>query len=336
MIRSFRWAHLALVLFLSAASDLSGADTTTPADVELIVVVGADGTDQYGEQFRDWVGQWTQVATRVSAQLTTIGQATQDDPSDRQRLKAALEALDPSSEIPIWIVLIGHGTFAGNEAKFNLRGPDVSATEMADWVKRFDRPMVIVNCTSSSGPFINQLSGPKRVIVTATKSGSEQNFARFGQYFAEAVTSADSDLDHDHEVSVHEAFLRASADVEAFYDSAARISTEHALIDDNGDGLGTPATRFRGVRPIPSANDKEKLDGKVASRMTLSPSANALRLSAEAAEERNQIENQLDQLRLAKESMSLDDYLSKIEPLMIRLAIIYQAAEGGTHNHLRE
>ena len=107
---------------------------------------------------------------------------------------------------------------------------------------------MIVNCASASGPFVNRLSGENRIVVTATKSGTEHNYARFGEYFARAIASPDSDLDHDDEVSVHEAFLRASAEVRQFYETEDRILTEHALIDDNGDGKGTPASMFRGMR----------------------------------------------------------------------------------------
>ena len=150
---------------------------------------------------------------------------------------------------PLWIVLLGHGTFTRGVAKFNLRGPDVSAEELAEWLQPHTRPVVVVNCASASGPFVNRLSGKNRIVVTATKSGTEQNFARFGKYFAQAIAAPDSDLDHDDEVSVHEAFLRAAADVREFYEAESRIATEHALIDDNGDGRGTPSTMFRGTRP---------------------------------------------------------------------------------------
>ena len=104
-------------------------------------------------------------------------------------------------------MLIGHGTFDGREAKFNLRGPDVTDVELADWLLPFKRPVVVINCASASGPFINRLSGANRVVVTATKSGNEINFARFGQYIAEAIADPRADLDKDGQVSLLEAFL---------------------------------------------------------------------------------------------------------------------------------
>jgi hypothetical protein len=174
---------------------------------------------------------------------------------------------------------------------------------------------------------VNRLSKANRIVVTATKSGTEQNYARFGEYFSRAIASPESDLDHDDEVSVHEAFLRASAEVRQFYETEARIATEHALLDDNGDGKGTPASMFQGTRPAATAKDGAQLDGAIALRVTLSPAGLRLPLTASELKERSAIEDQLDQLRTRKDELSGEAYDAELEPLMLRLAKIYQAAE---------
>src|SRR4029077_6004302 len=112
------------------------------------------------------------------------------------------------------------------------------------------RPLAVIDCASASGPFINALSAPGRVIVTATRSGNEVNVTQFGGYFARAIANPAADLDKDGQTSLLEAFLFASRQVEQFYQEAGRLATEHALLDDNGDGLGTPADWFRGVRAV--------------------------------------------------------------------------------------
>ena len=150
----------------------------------------------------------------------------------------------------MWLVLIGHGTFDGKEARFNLRGPDVSADELALWLKPFRRPLAVIDTASCSAPFLNLLSATNRVIITATRSGNEQNFTRFGQYLAQALTDPEANLDKDGQVSLLEAFLTASHQAAEFYKLQGRLVTEHALLDDNGDGLGTPADWFRGLRAI--------------------------------------------------------------------------------------
>ncbi len=174
---------------------------------------------------------------------------------DREVLDQRLGEEPKQSAAAFWLVLIGHGTFDGKTARFNLRGPDVSAGELAEWLKPFERPLAIINCASASGPFINSLSGPNRVIVTATKSGFEHNFARFGDYLSQAMADPKADLDKDKQTSLLEAFLLASAGAREFYASESRLATEHALLDDNGDALGTAADWFKGIRAVKSARD---------------------------------------------------------------------------------
>ena len=117
-----------------------------------------------------------------------IGETKKEgEQNDRQQLQAAIESSTGSQTSPLWIVFIGHGTFTRGVAKFNLRGPDVTAEELDQWLQPHTRPVVVVNCASASGPFVNRLSGKNRIVVAATKSGTEQNFARFGKYFAQAM-----------------------------------------------------------------------------------------------------------------------------------------------------
>ena len=295
--------------------------------VDIVVIVGAAGADEYGEAFSRWTDHWHDVAEDSGKSIRVIGDTEPGDIDDRESLRQLLTDTAASSDSPLWLVLIGHGTYGRDVAKFNLRGPDVSAKELSEWLEPIRRPLVMVNCSSASGPFINRLSRAGRVIVTATKSGTEQNYARFGKYFARAILSADSDLDHDDAVSVQEAFLRASAEVQEFYDNESRISTEHALIDDNGDQRGTPAKMFRGVRAIATAKDGGQLDGKLAMKITLAPVGNVLTLSAEESTRRDQLEERLEALRQGKASQEEEEYLAEIEPIMIELAKIYRAAE---------
>ncbi len=318
-------APLAVSAQPAAAKPVSSDPTASSA--EIIIVVGAGGAPQYAEDFAAWVDQWTEVAKKSDAVATVIGRSSESVSTDRDQLEKAIKSVAVDGPTPVWIVLIGHGTFRDNVAKFNLRGADVSAAELAAWLKPVQRTVVVVNCSSASGPFVNQLSGPHRVVVTATQSGSEQNFARFGRFFADAISSADADLDHDGEVSVQEAFLQASAAVRQFYESEARISTEHALIDDNGDGRGTPAKMFRGMRAIASAKDGTELDGSKASRVTLSPAQDRLPFTPDELQERSAIEQQLDTRRSTKDAVNESEYEASLEPLLIRLAKIYQAAE---------
>ncbi len=303
-----------------------GPESSASARSTMIVVVGASGTPEYGAMFAAWADKWQQLAGKSNTDCQQLGLG-KAEVSDRDQLQQSIEAISSASTTPVWIVMIGHGTYARNVAKFNLRGRDVSATELAGWLGSVKRPLVIINCASSSGPFVNRLSGPGRVVVTATKSGAEQNFTRFGQYFADAMGSLKSDLDHDDEVSVQEAFVRASAEVQRFYDADQRLATEHALIDDNGDGKGTPATMFRGSRAIAKAKDGSELDGKSALKRTLSPDGKRLPLTETEWQQRADLETELEALRNRRSDLSEEAYDAELEKVLIQLAKLYQAVE---------
>jgi hypothetical protein len=223
----------------------------------------------------------------------------------------------------MWLVLIGHGTFDGKTARFNLRGPDVSAAELAGWLKALARPLAIINCASCSGPFLNDLSGPDRVVITATQSGHEANFARFGEYLSAAIGDPKADLDKDEQVSLLEAYLLASSGVREFYSQEGRLATEHALLDDNGDRLGTPADWFKGVRAVKTAKNGARPDGLRAGQFHLVPGPREEQLPPEARQRRDQIEQELARLRERKAEFSEDDYFHQLEPLLLELSRLY-------------
>src|SRR4051794_40460901 len=227
----------------------------------VLIVVGAPGTPEYASAFRRWADQWKAAAAKAGAESVPIGLAQEAGITDRDRLRSILAEKLPAGREPFWIVLIGHGTYDGREAKFNLRGPDVTDLEFSAWLAPAKRPVVVLDCASASAPFLNRLSAANRIIVTATKSGHEVNYARFGQYLAEAIADPRADLDKDGQVSLLEAYLTASHRVEDYYRTRSQLATEHALLDDNGDRLGTPADWFRGVRATRRAKDGARLDG---------------------------------------------------------------------------
>ncbi len=301
------------------------------AQPHMIVVVGAEGEPMYGEQFDSWSQQWRQLCEKANAELTMIGGSSRvdnaDDSSDREKLQQQLAKLSKSDSSSVWIVLIGHGTFLKDQANFNLVGPDVSAKDLSEWLKQIPVPTVVVNGASASGPFINALSAKDRVVITATKSGLEDNFARFAGFFSAALASPTADLDHDDEVSLLEAFLKAAGEVEQFYASEARISTEHALVDDNADALGTPADMFEGVYAKSPKDVLKQADGRLAAQTVLIPSKNRLPFSPEELQRRAAIERELDQLRVQRKTLSSEQYDQRLEQILLPLSQLYHDVE---------
>ena len=291
----------------------------------MILVVGAPGDAEFGSNFVRQADLWTNACARAGCRQVTIGLQPEGPTNDYDQLKLTLDREPKDGLGELWLVLIGHGTFDGKEARFNLRGPDFSATELALWLQPFHRPLAVLNTASASAPFLNKLSGTNRVIITATRSGYEQNFARFGQFLAEAITSSEADLDKDGQVSLLEAFLTASRKVAEFYKVEGRLATEHALLDDNGDGLGTLADWFRGLRATKRARENAPLDGLLARQFHLIPSDAERTLTAEQRAQRDQLERAVLLHREKKDQMGDDEYYRQLEQLLLPLAQLYDS-----------
>jgi hypothetical protein len=312
----------AFALFLTLLAPVSSPAQTNEQRA-LVLVVGAPGEPEYAEQFSNSAAVWIQSAAKGGLQVSIIGRDDDSSTDDRTRLLTVLskEAAQPAGEL--WLVFIGHGTFDGRSAKFNLRGPDISANDLAAALKPCVRPMAVIQCASASGPFINALSAPGRVIITAARSGYEVNATRFGGYIARAIADPAADLDKDGQTSLLEALLLASRQADQFYKEAGRLATEHALLDDNGDGLGTPAEWFRGVRAVKTAADGKSVDGVRAHQFNLIRSKEERELSTEIRARRDELEWKLSVLRSRKGEMKEAGYFEQLETLLLEIARLY-------------
>lgn len=319
---------------LAAAVPASGSERQSERDPtsgeQIIVVVGASGEEEYAAEFSQWVDGWRTAADRQDWEWTLVGGTSADEHSEthRQQLRTAIES--SAAVERLWIVLIGHGTYSTGGAKFNLEGPDFAAKELSEWLKPVSAPVVLVNCTSASAPFMIEVKAPRRIVLTATRSGSEINFARFGKYLASAINDPAADIDHDREVSLLEAFLAASSQTERFYREDARLATEHALLDDNGDGVGTSGDFYRGIQPVKRPQADSSLDGAVAARVILFTSPDVPEFSEELTARRDLLEQQIDDLRQSKASMSEEEYLNQLESLLLQMSELYKLAESTT------
>jgi hypothetical protein len=316
-----------ILIFNVPVFSARGAANENRQKPTVIVVVGAAGTPEYGAQFAEWAGLWKKSCSNGDAQFTAIGLDEVVEADDRTMLQETLADESKQANAALWLVLIGHGTYDGKTAKFNLRGPDLSADDLAEWLKPFSRPIAVINTASSSAPFLSKLSAQRRVIITATKSGFEQNYTRFGQYLAGAIAEPQADLDKDGQTSLLEAFLTASRRVDQFYAAAGRLATERALLDDNADALGTRADWFRGIRPVRRATDDAPLDGYLAHQFHLVRSEAENKMPPELRAKRDQLELEVIKLRDAKEKFSEDEYFSKLEALLYEIAQIYEHCE---------
>jgi len=323
LVRVFVSAMRPLIFLLALLVACFSAYSAERGTVVLIIV--SPGEPEFGSNFVRQAGLWQKACAQADYRQITIGLDADHRTNDYSVLRQTLAAEPKAGLAPLWLVLIGHGTFDGKEARFNLRGPDVSATELTEWLKPFRRPMAVVNTASASAPFINLLSGTNRVIITATRSGNEKNYARFGQFLAEAISDSQADLDKDGQVSLLEAFLMASRQTAEFYKTEGRLATEHALLDDNGDGLGTPADWFRGLRATKRAKDNASLDGLLAQQFCLMPSDSERSLPPEQRSRRDALERAVLLYRDQKAQVPENEYYRHLEKLLVELAHFYSS-----------
>jgi hypothetical protein len=314
--------HFAVLLLTAFAAP---ASQPPPRDQRaVLIVVGAPGGPEFGSNFVHQAALWQSACERAACRSITIGLETSAQTNDLSLLEQTLAAEEKTTPAELWLVLIGHGTFDGKEARFNLRGPDLSTTDLALWLQPFHRPLAVINTASSSAPFLNKLSATNRVVITATRSGHEQNYTRFGQYFAEAIANPEADLDKDGQVSLLEAFLMASRQVAEFYKAEGRLASEHALLDDNGDGLGTPADWFRGLRAIKKPKENAAMDGLLAGQFHLIRSDAESKLTAEQRARRDALEREVLLYREKKGQVPEDEYYRELEQLLLPLARSYE------------
>ncbi|MGI9250687.1 MAG: hypothetical protein ACR2PR_05780 [Pseudohongiellaceae bacterium] len=213
----------------------------------------------------------------------------------------------------ITIFLIGHGSGAEDEAKFNIVGPDITGIQFAELLDDFQhQDLVIINTTSASYGFSTALSDEGRVVISATRSSTERYDPVFSRYFIEALAGRNGDRDKNNRVSMLEAFNYAKANVAQWYESRERLASEHAGLDDNGDTLFT-------LNP-----DSGEADGRLAEiayidtlrneEQTLTPEA--LTLKAKMQE----LERDVFILRSRKSEFLEADYWQQMETLLVNLA----------------
>ena len=319
---------LAMAVLAAVGLCKVAAQETADRGLTVIAVIGAEGAEEFGEKFQASAKALEAAAKKGEAEfhLVGLGPGASDDAKDLQDLIEAEKARD---EGELWIVLIGHGTFNGREAKFNVRGPDFTDKDLAEWLKDFDRPLAVINTASSSAPFLKSLSGENRIVVTATKSAQEIFYTRFGEYFSEGIGGIEAaDLDNDDQVSLLEAFLYAADRVASFYENEGRLATEHALIDDNGDELGTRADWFEGVLATRVPKQDSEPDGERAHQRVLVPNELEARMPLEIRRKRDALELKVRALVRKKSEMEEASYYAELEKLLLEIAKIYEAVEG--------
>jgi peptidase C13-like protein len=316
------FARVSLAALWAAATLTSGA--AFAQTTRLAVIVGLAGDPQHAELFQRWAATLIDAAGKLGVpgdQVIYLAEQAEVDrratgKSTREEIAKAFGSLSAASaDDVVFVVLIGHGSFDGRVAKFNLPGPDMTADDFAALLKKVpSRHIVFVNTASASGPFIAALAAPGRTVVTATRNGAERFATLFGGFFVDAFAGTEADADKNRRISVLEAFDYAKRQVATAYEREGIMLTEHPLISDNGDKEGTAA---------PASDGKA---GRVAAVLSLGTAEATDPLPADPKlralyTERRDIERRIEALKLLKESMDPAKYASELEKLATDLAL---------------
>jgi hypothetical protein len=219
------------------------------------------------------------------------------------------------------LMIIGHGSFDGVEYKFNIPGPDISGAELSALLDKIPASrQAVINMTSSSGGSIEFLRKPNRIVISATKTGSEKNATSFARYWAEALRDPAADTDKNDSISALEAFRYAQQKTNEFFEKQKRLATEHSVLEDTGKGEG---------EKTPSAENGEGRLAGTFPMVRLGANAAAAKDPAKRAllDQKEQIEQAIDQLKYDKAALPEDQYRKQLQALLLQLARLQEAID---------
>lgn len=323
--------HL-LVMSLAAWPIADRRPNQAAGGTHVLVVSGLAGEPQYRASFSKLAAAVADAARqRWGVTDSSLVHLAEDPAIDRTRITgrstkaevlAALTRLEARArpDDVVLVILLGHGSQQGDIPQFNLPGPDLSAPELAAALDKFaGRTVVVVNASSASGGFVPVLAARGRVIVTATKSGFERNATSFGEWFVKGLTTDQADADKNGRVSVAEAFTYARREVVRSYQAEKRLLTEHAQLDDDGDGKASAELGATGDGGLAKA-----IAFALATAPVVDPAL------APLVAERGRLEAAIATLRGRKASMDAAAYERELERLLVRLAEVNESIRAGS------
>jgi len=310
---------------LALAAALAWAPAAAAADRYALVVTGASGGEAYAKKYDAWRATFVDTLQKkfgYSADHLIVLAETERDgvrKATRENVRQVLGDLRRrlTKEDQLLVLLIGHGTpvdapgAGGDDAKFNLVGPDLTASEWNDLIRPIPGRIVFVDTSSASVAFLRKLSGRGRVVLTATDSAAQQYETVFPDFFVKAFDDAAADLDKNGRVSVWEAFTYASAGVQAWFEQKGQLPTERPLLDDTGAGIGREA-------------QNPGTDGALARITYIQPEAPVALPSdtalATLVRRQADLQSQIEDLKARKDAMPAEQYEIDLERLLIELA----------------
>lgn len=271
------------------------------AALHAVIVEGLGGETQYADQFREQV----EILRGASTPLAAGGEIRvfRAEGATRQAIQTYFRTLTKAvkRDDRVAVYLIGHGSFDGQEFKFNIPGPDLTGEDLKRLLDSLPTEnQLVVSTGSASGSLAGMLQKESRVVITATRTGNERNATRFGGDFALAFKDPTADTDKSGSISAQEAFDFAERRVEDFFKRETRIASEHPRLE------GNRAARFTVAQ----------LSSSTPAAVSSSPERQRL------ADQRDALNGRVEELRLRREQMEEAAYLAELEKLLLELATV--------------
>jgi hypothetical protein len=299
---------------LRVAVWLLGAAAVCQGAVHFVTVAGLGGEPDYEQRFTALAKETDKIVQGSAGENRVYTLSGADATKAKLTETLGRIAGEAKAEDSFVLLLIGHGSYDGNDYKFNLRGPDVTAADLASLCDRISAGrQLIVNTSSASGGANKALIRPNRALISATRGGNEKNATVFGRFWVEAMRDPSADVDKNETITALEAFRYADRKTTSFYETNKRIATEHAMLEDTGKGDA-----------VRNPND-ENGQGMLAGRLALVRFGTAQKAAANPAKQamlarKDDLEARIDRLKLEKAAMPVEVYRKQLSALLLELA----------------
>ena len=269
-----------------------------PAKTFYLVVAGLGGEPDYEQRFAGLADEASKAFSTSGSDsvVTTLKGAG----ATKAAIHAALDQIahQATATDALVLLLIGHGNFDGDDYKFNIPGPDLTARELAEMLNRIPAShQLVADTTSASGAVLKPLEHPGRIVITATRDGVEHNATVFARFWIEALHDNSADTDKNEAISALEAFTYAQHKTAKFYEDEKRIATEHAAISDSSRAGLFTVVRFGSAASAAADPAKKHL-----------------------MSQRDDLESKIDSLKQQKNTMDEAEYKKQLTTLLIQLS----------------
>jgi hypothetical protein len=308
----------AALLFVCCAASAGLCVRTAQAAPYYVTVAGLGGEPDYEQRFTALAKDLDKLFKAASSDAHVFTFTGSDSTKVHLTDTLGQIAHDAKPEDEFILILIGHGSYDGEVYKFNLPGPDISGEDLALLCDRIPaKRQLIVNTTSASGGSIGALQKAGRIVIAATKTGTEKNATVFARYWVDALRDGSADVDKNEAISALEAFQFADRKTAEFYTSQKRLATEHAVIEDTGKKEAVRAT------------STENGEGSLAASFVLLRIGAAQKAANNPAkrtllDKKEELERKIDLLKYQKAAMSAEDYKKQLSDALQQLARVQE------------